>query len=91
MIEFGTGMSPLVADGPAIELLIVGGEIEVRYSRHSERGGVILRLESSRDLITWQVVPDSPESVAGAIETRKATVPLGADERLFFRLVASPQ
>ena len=69
---------------------LAGGELSLTYQKDVLRGGITWQVEVSTDLQTWTPVPDVLVDSVGYLQTRKATVPMGSDERKFVRLAIGP-
>jgi len=88
VVEFALGMNPLASDAEAMpSILLEGANATLSFTRDQLRAGATIRVEQSSKLVTWTNAPTSVESMAGYLETRKASVPLSPGERLFLRIV----
>lgn len=66
-----------------------GDRLTLRYQKDTNKPDVTYRVETSSDLTNWTTPPDLTEIVEsgnGTLQTIKAAVPVGINERKFIRL-----
>jgi hypothetical protein len=88
VVEFTTGTLPLEFSPPVGVVARNGGNATFTYTRANAATDVTVTPQWSTDLTTWQTVglTDSLVNDNGTIQTREATVPVGANESIYFRL-----
>ena len=88
VVEFTTGTGPLEFSPPIGVVAIEGANATFTYTRANAATDVTVTPQWSTDLASWQTagLTDSLVNDNGTIQTRKATVPLGANESIYFHL-----
>jgi hypothetical protein len=93
LLCYALGLEPLqlakATDGSAPGLpriRVAGVNLEITFSLRSDRPDVTLVVETSTNLVHWTPAAHTLLSAAGAVEIRRALVPLAGQPRLFARV-----
>ncbi|MDP1579306.1 MAG: Calx-beta domain-containing protein [Candidatus Didemnitutus sp.] len=88
LMEFALGLNPRVASVANLPVVSRTGEEWVfTYTRPAERTGITYAVETSTALTSWSTSGVTHVRTAtGATETWRASVPLSAGDKVFFRL-----
>ena len=66
--------------------MVDGGQISLTYTKNLLLSGITYTVEWSTNLLDWMPAADVLVSSANLAEVRKASVPIGANTRIFMRL-----
>ena len=89
LLEIALGLNPFSPDADQLPVAVLeGDQLTYSYSKNTSKTGFTYQVETSLDLKQWDPIPDSLFSTEGAIETRKASIPLGGDVQ-FLRIKIS--
>jgi hypothetical protein len=93
LLEYYQDRSPKLYDGPAAEIALTGGYLEMTYERRRGLEAGLFQVEVSSNLVTWESGPAHTETlVIISIDTRMEVVrersltPIAARSKHFIRL-----
>lgn len=85
LIEFALGLEPATSENP-LALEFDGGTVDVRYSRPTDRTGILYELQESTNLETWSTVTDLAGDATAGREERRYQRPATVPGRYYYRL-----
>ena len=83
-------MSPLVYEPAGLPVLAVQGDVATfTFVQDTTLTGISCEVQVSSGLDEWNPLADGVIDSSGSLETRQASISIGADPQLFFRLAVT--
>ena len=90
LIAFALGISPLVYEPAGLPVIDVQGDVATfTFVQDTTLTGISCEVQVSSDLDEWDPLADGVIGSSGALETRQASISIGEDPQLFFRLAVT--
>jgi hypothetical protein len=99
LMAYALGLSPVSPSAGGLPQAVVsGGSLRLEYPKDTLRGDVVLTPEISTNLQTWFApgqagapagFADTLVSTSGTVQTRRASVPVSAGQKIYLRLRAT--